>query len=145
MNTSEKQAETSLDNILNECNFNFNHIYYSPNENKTIKHIFSKCSKTGNGAGIPDRIYYNIQNCEDLIIFECKKNDLKKALSDLKHYCCNLIIDRKEIKNIYTVAFVSKELYNIYFVDNNNKFLISDMTLLGLNNILNKTELLKGD
>ena len=82
---SEKQSEHELTNTLKD--FNQDYIHYSPSHNEILKHLFSNCSKTGNGIGLPDRIYLatkllfslKIFDFKTLIIFECKADNLTQA------------------------------------------------------------------
>jgi predicted RNA methylase len=97
---SEKRTETLLDNIL--ITYPRQDIYYTPSENETLHNIFKNCSKTGNGRGIPDRIYYNKQN-KTIIIFECKSKSIDKAKKDLQHYYMK--IDKSKLDHIFLVGF----------------------------------------
>ncbi len=135
MNNSEKQAEVKLDNYLHHNKFDFGKIYYSPNEHDDLKYMFSKCSKTGKSFGIPDRIYYD-NNLKLLIIFECKKDDIKLAINDAKYYCNNMLLDNIEIIDLYCVGFISDSLYKIYKTSHieykNCKFIIYKKSLYSI-------------
>jgi hypothetical protein len=111
---SEKAAEFYLNELLKP--FPKSYIFNAPTENADLKRGFSLASKTGGGRGIPDRIYYDEKT---LIVFECKKDDLKKALKDLKIYRATIIKDLalKE-KDIYFVGVIP-DAYEIYDVQLN--------------------------
>ncbi len=68
----EKKSESELSFILKD--FNQSYIYFSPNENKHLKEIFSQCSKQNtNLIGYPDRIYFDNKT---LLVFECKAHNI---------------------------------------------------------------------
>ena len=96
---SEKQSEHELTNTLKD--FNQDYIHYSPNHHEILKHLFSNCSKTGDGIGLPDRIFFDLKT---LIIFECKTNNLLKAEKDIEHYIHNL----KDINSVNIHSSISK-------------------------------------
>jgi predicted RNA methylase len=106
LSRSEKKSEIDLYECLKL--FNKKYIFFTPFENEKLKEMFKKCSKSGNGIGIPDRIYYDNKT---LIIFECKSNDLNKAEKDIFHYVNNL--EKLMVDEIYGVAFVDKNIYSI--------------------------------
>jgi len=86
---SEKHSEYELQVLLNSNYFNSEYIYYSAFQNSILKKLFKKCSKTGSNFGIPDRIYFD-ESAQTLIIFECKKDNLIKAIKDCYYYINNL-------------------------------------------------------
>ena len=110
---SEKRTEIYLGTILKD--FPKHNIYYNPSENETLKEIFKNASKNGNNQGIPDRIYYNKLD-HILIIFECKYDNMNKAILDLKKYKNK--IRKSEHLNQYYIAVVNNN-YNIYDIDFN--------------------------
>jgi type I restriction enzyme M protein len=107
---SEKRTEEFLYQLLKDKSFEDQYIFRSPTEHSKLKHIFSKASKTGNGIGIPDRIYFDGHH---LIIFECKKSDLNKALNDLILYREKMI--DYDMYQVFFVA-VAGELYDVFDV-----------------------------
>ena len=119
--SSEKKVECKLFELLKKNNFNDNFIFYNPNNNNTLKKIFEKCSKNNtNNIGIPDRIYYYGKT---LIIFECKRDSLNKAIEDLKKYNRKLELNNLSL-NIFSVAFIDINNYKIFKFDANNNLLI---------------------
>lgn len=124
----EKISESELSILLNKTGFDKNKIYHTITENESLKKIFKNCSKTGNGNGYPDRIYFDGLN---LIIFECKSNvinkPLDKAISDIKIYIKKLLIQLNNtyIYNIFAVAFISSSNYNIFKLDKKDNTLIN--------------------
>lgn len=113
---SEKESEFELQKLLVSNNFNPNYIHYSIFSNEILKELFKKCSKTGNKYGIPDRMYFDIEQ-NTLIIFECKSDNLDTAIKDIKYYIKNLT---KNDYNIYGVAFVNSNLFSIYKLNSSN-------------------------
>lgn len=118
---SEKQSEVNLSNYLKMMNFDERNLYFSPKHNPDLKTIFANCSKSGSGCGIPDRIYYD-KNI--LIIFECKRDNLDKAKSDIQHYFTSIDVKSTNLI-IFGVAFVCESIYKIYKLNNENKKCIS--------------------
>lgn len=119
---SEKLIENKLYDLL--TSFDQKNIYYSPSQHKTLKNIFKNASKTGNGRGIPDRIYYD-KSHKVLIIFECKCLDIDCAVRDLKLYKTKML----KLKN-----------YNIYFVAVvENMYKIFDYNFKEINKVLKPT------
>ena len=120
-------------------NFDEQYLFYTPFQNDILKDIFKNCSKSGNGIGIPDRIYFDKTT---LIIFECKSNNLIKAEKDIFHYINGIKMNsiKNGIKNIYGVAFVNKTTYKIFkFVNNDFEVLDNLIELKTFN--LQKMEL----
>jgi type I restriction enzyme M protein len=110
---SEKRTEEFLYQLLKDNLFEDKFIFRTPNEHPTLKNIFAKASKTGNGQGIPDRLYFDEKV---LIVFECKKSCLDTAQKDLKLY-------KKRMSGYdeFEVFFVgviedAYEIYNLDFV-----------------------------
>ena len=121
----EKRSEASLSILLKEKEFNPAHIYYHPNDHSDLKVIFASSSKTGNGLGIPDRMYYDSTK---LIIFECKKDKISKAKADIKSYFNSIKIDDNLI--VYGVAYVDEGLYEIYKMKQSRTiFIMKDKTI----------------
>lgn len=110
----EKDTEFELHTLLINENFNKELIFSTINKNSLLKDLFKNCSKTGNGFGIPDRIYLDKNT---IIIFECKFNNLNKAIEDIKFYINNLIVNNY---NIFGVAFINKNIYSIFKIENKN-------------------------
>lgn len=108
---SEKQTEYLLRKILNNLNIDY---YNSPSENRILKQLFKKSSKNKtNKNGKPDLLIFQ-KNI--IFIFECKFNNLKKAIEEAKFYANTL---KNSNYVIYYCGFVSNEIYEIY--DENNK------------------------
>jgi hypothetical protein len=103
----EKISEFHLSKILGS--FNDSYIFYHPASNPVLKKMFLRASKQGIGYGIPDRIFYD---GTVLVIFECKGNDLFKAMKDLHFYKEHIEIP--DGLNVFFVAFVSETNYKIY-------------------------------
>jgi type I restriction-modification system DNA methylase subunit len=120
--TSEKESEFKLQKLLNDNDFNDDLIHYTIFSNDILKELFSKCSKTGNKYGIPDRIYLDISQ-NTLIIFECKSSNLEQARKDIKFYINNLI---KNDYKIYGVAFINNNLFSIYKLEKSNIIELKD-------------------
>lgn len=122
----EKKSEIDLGILLEKYEKNSDSIYYSPRHNDNLKKIFSNCSKTGNGIGIPDRIIFN-DKC--MIIIECKKQDINKAVIDITKYHKKIKYDLLKNIDIYFIAFINKNNYKIF--DNelieNTELLLEDL------------------
>lgn len=106
----EKQSEKDLNTILES--FNSNDIFYTPNSNPILKHIFNSASKSGNGRGIPDRIIFNSSK-NVLIVIECKNVNcsIEDGLNDLKLYKNKMVGNPYET---FFVSFLSKTNYVVY-------------------------------
>lgn len=108
---SEKVTEIFLEKLLEK--FPKNNIYYTHNSNETLKNIFKNASKTGCGIGIPDRIYFNEKD-NILIIFECKYDNINKAISDLKIYKNKICVNQNI--QVFYIAVVNNN-YKIFNYD----------------------------
>ena len=104
-------AEKLVEVALSEClkDFNQSNIFFSPSENSTLKKMFMKASKTGDGAGFPDRLYYDEKI---LIVFECKQKKINIAKKDLMTYKSKMVLPDVNLQ-IYYVAF-TKNTYEVY-------------------------------
>ncbi len=105
----EKQSEFQLRTLLEQNKFNKEYLFNSPSENEILKDLFKNSSKSGDGCGIPDCIYFDGVN---LIIMECKSHSLTSAQKDY-HFYYNSIKDKFN-GNIYGIAFVNNNNYSVF-------------------------------
>lgn len=109
---SEKQNEVSLAKSLEKGGFHLKNTFYNPNEHDKLASIFRCCSKkNSNMRGIPDRLYFD-EECNLLMVFECKPKSLNEAVKDLQFYRTKMIIEPFDCNfhetnhNIYLRSFV---------------------------------------
>lgn len=108
--TSEKQAESELTLALEDFKGMMFHI---PSENPFLQRVLKDASKRGKCNGIPDRlIYCPFQKV--LIVIECKKDSLQKALNDLMVYKDKMNLSILDEFSVYFVSFVSRSEYQVY-------------------------------
>jgi type I restriction-modification system DNA methylase subunit len=75
-----------------------------------IKEKLSQASKTGNGTGKPDAIFYVKNDIEtNLFIFEAKSNNIEKAKTEAKHYADYL----KDITANLFVCSIDKDHFRL--------------------------------
>ena len=108
---SELISVSLFRNLLTVEKFNEDNLYNTPSENEILREIFKSSSKTGDGSGRPDRIYFNHEE-NILIIMENKGKNLKNAERDYKLYYN--AVRNKCIYNIYGICFIDENIFTIY-------------------------------